>query len=142
MEGGEEGGDDFDVIGERESSATNYVNITLIKFAETAFLGAFTTEVEANLGDFERKSEVVFVLDDIASEGNGMVKTEGLAGFDIGFFASFFDFVDLFFGVTAGFSEEDFGALDAWGLNILETVILVDGGDFSFEIIKGGLLSW
>ena len=71
-----------------------------------------------------------------------MVKTEGLGSFDVGLFAGFFDFVDLFFGVAAGFGEENLDAFDAGGFDMLIAVVLVDLVNFGFKCIKGSLLLW
>ena len=83
--------------------AADNVDVALVKFAEAAFLSAFAAEVRAGLLDFEGEVEIVFVLDNVASKGNGVVKTESLGSFDAGFFASFLDFVDLLFRVATGF---------------------------------------
>ena len=68
-----------------------------------------------------------------------MVKTESLGGIRGGFVAGFFDFVDLFFGVTAGFSEKDFATFDARSFDVVITMLFVNFSDFSFEIIKDKL---
>ncbi len=82
------------------------------------------------------------MFDNIASEGDSVVKTEGLGGFNCGFVASFSDFVDLFFGIAAGFGKENFGAFDKRSLDVFEAVIGVNLGNFGFKIIKSGLNFW
>ncbi len=61
-----------------------------------------------------------------------MIESESLGGFDIGFLAGFFDFVNLFFGVAAGFGLEDLDAFDAWGVDVLVAVGFVGLANFSF----------
>ena len=71
-----------------------------------------------------------------------MVKSEGLVGRFDGLVASFDEFVNLFFGVAAGFGEKDFGTFDGWGLDFLVAVASVGIRNFAFEIAKNGLLCW
>ncbi len=71
-----------------------------------------------------------------------MVKTEGLGGIRGGFVAGFFDFVDLLFGVAAGFGKENFAAFDARSFNIVVAVLFVGFGDFGFKVIKNELRFW
>ena len=47
-----------------------------------------------------------------------MIEAKSLGGFDRSGLAGFFDFVDLFFGVAAGFGKEYLGAFDGWGLDL------------------------
>ena len=62
-----------------------------------------------------------------------MVKTESLGGFDVGFLAGLFDFVDLLLGVATSFGEKDLDAFDAWSFDMLIAVILIDLVDFGFQ---------
>ena len=62
-----EGGDDVGVVGKRELFAADDVDIALVEFTETAFLGAFAAEIEADLSDFKGKIEIVFVFNDVTS---------------------------------------------------------------------------
>ena len=52
------------------------------------------------------EGEVVFVFDDISSQRDCVIKTKSLRSFGAGFFAGFFDFVDLLFGIAAGFGKK------------------------------------
>ena len=104
-------------------------------------MGTFTTEIETDLGNFKRESEVVFVFDDIAGEWNGVVETKGLTGIGFGF-GGFYDLVNLFFGVAASFGKEDFGAFDGGGFDIKIAVLIVRIVDFEFEGIKSLLNFW
>ena len=45
----------------------------------------------------------------------------------------------MFFGVAAGFGEEDFDALDGGGFDFLVAVIVISVGDFAFKIRKNRL---
>lgn len=63
IQGIKEGSDDVGVVGEGKFAAADDVDVELIEFAEATLLGAFATEINAELGDFEWKGEVVFVLD-------------------------------------------------------------------------------
>ncbi len=94
-------------------------------------MGAFTTEIATDLGDFERESEIAFVLDDVASQRNGVVKAQSLVGF-FGGFGGFDKLVDLLFGVAASFGEKDFGAIDNWGLDTEITMVFVSIDDVLF----------
>ena len=66
-------------------------------------MGALAAKIGAELSDFKREAELIFVFYDITSERYGVVKPESLTG-RIGGFGCFDDFVDLFLGVATGFS--------------------------------------
>ena len=74
----------------------------MVKFTETAFLGALATEIWPDLGDLEREGEGAFVLYDVASEWHGMIEAESLIG-TVGGFGSLDYSINLLFGVAAGF---------------------------------------
>ena len=135
-------GNHIGVVGERKFFATDNVDIALIEFAEAAFLSTLATKVETDLGNFERKVEVVFVFDDVTSQGDGVVETKSLGGIRGGFVAGFFDFVDLFFGVAAGFGKEDFATFDTGGFDIIIAVPSVGFGNFGFEVVEDKLCFW
>ena len=103
----------------------------MVEFAEAAFLGAFTTKVGANLANFERKDEAVFVLYNITSKRYGVIETESLRRV-VGRFGGFDEFVDLLFGVATGFSKKDFGAFDGRSFNLRVSMGFVRACDFSF----------
>ena len=126
------GGNDVGVIGKRKLAASDDVDVKLIKFAETAFLSAFTTEVETKLRDFEWEAQVIFMFDNITGERYGVVESESLIGGFDGCIASFDEFVDLFLGVAASFGKKYFGAFDRRGFDFLVTVFQISIGDFTF----------
>lgn len=108
--------DDVCIIGDGELVATDNIYIALVELAETPFLGAFTTKVSANLANFERKDEAVFVLYNITSKRYGVVKAKSLRRV-VGRFGGFDEFVDLLFGVATGFGEKNFGTFNRGGLD-------------------------
>ena len=82
------------------------------------------------------------MFDNVAGERNGVVETESLGGFSGGFVTGFFDFVDLFFGVAAGFGEKNFGAFDKRGFDVSIAVARVSFGNFGFKTVESGLNFW
>ena len=79
-ESGVQGRDNVKIVGFIQRVAAENVDVGLDKFAEAATLGTFTSERGADLGDFQGKMEVVFVLDDVAREGDGVVEADGFGG--------------------------------------------------------------
>ncbi len=57
------------------------------------------------------------MLDDIARERHGMIETQGLVGVFGGFFG-FDNFINLFFGFSAGLGEKNLGAVDSGSLDV------------------------
>ena len=65
----------FGIVENVEVIAADDVDITLIKFAESAFLRAFATVYLAHLIALERENKIVFVECNVACKRNGKVKT-------------------------------------------------------------------
>jgi len=133
------GQDDFGVVGERERAATDDVDVALVKFAKTALLGALAAEVAPDLGDTEGERKFIGVLDDIASERDGVIEAQSLVG-GVGGFQSLEDFVDLFLGIATGFDKKNLGAVDGRGLDMLEGVGMIYFGNGRFEPVEDGLV--
>ena len=133
--------DNLRVVSNRELVSANNIAVALVEFAEAAALGAFAAEVAVDLGDLERKAQIIIMFDNVACERHSVIEAQSLVG-AVGRLGGLAHHINLFFGITTGFCEEDLGAFDDRSFDIQEAVMVVYVADVLFELVKNGLLGW
>jgi hypothetical protein len=111
-----ESGYDLRVVSWRKFVFGQNVYIGLVKFAESSFLRALAAIVPAYLRAFERKRELSVMLRYIACKGNSVIEPER----EVSGVTGLLHAVYFFFRIPAGLRQQDFGAVNDWGFDMVE----------------------
>ena len=123
-------GGDLGLVGDVELAVADHVDVTLIKLAEPAPLGALAAVDFADLIAAEGEGQVGVVQGDVLGQGDRQVKAQGQVAVALG------EAVDLLLRLAVALGQQDLGRLDDGGVEGGEAVQAVRSAELFQHPLK------